>query len=78
MNLMQNISGEVAKQRSHFDSVVADSELRATPFDRSQFEKDVTSLKEKLKSCDQVKHASSFSVPVVMAGRMHATTTYTP
>ena len=51
---MQNISGDVAKQKSHFDSVVLDSELRATPFDRSQFEKDVASLKEKLKSCDQV------------------------
>ena len=50
----QDLSDEVAAKRSRFDSVLSSCELLETPFDQSQFEKDVGALKEQLKNCDQV------------------------
>ena len=50
----QDLSNEVAAERSRFDSVLSSCELLETPFDQSQFEKDVGALKEQLKNCDQV------------------------
>ena len=52
--LTQALHGEVEQQRSKFDDLLQSCDLYDTPFDHTQFESDVTALREQLAACDKV------------------------
>lgn len=41
------------QQRSEFDNLLQSCDLYDTPFEQTQFESDVTAMKEQLTSCDK-------------------------
>lgn len=51
---MQDFLGEVEKERADFEKVLTSCGLLETPFDQSQFERDVSSLKDKMNQCEKV------------------------
>ena len=42
------------QERSKFDDLLQSCDLFDTPFDHTQFESDVTALREQLSACDKV------------------------
>ena len=52
---MQEFSGEVDKEREVFEKLLTSCDLLATPFDQSQFESDVSALKDKMNQCEKVQ-----------------------
>ena len=54
---LQELEEAVNQRRSKLEDLLATCDLLETPFDQSQFEKNVDELQEKLAQCDQVgKH----------------------
>lgn len=50
----QSLHNEVEQWRSKFDDLLQSCDLYDTPFEQTQFENDVTALKEHLAACDKV------------------------
>ena len=53
------------KQRSEFEGLLQSCDLYDTPFDQTQFEGDVTSLKEQLAGCDKVNYMYMYMLGVL-------------
>ena len=51
----QTLHAEVEKQRSEFDQLLQSCDLYDTPFEQTQFESDVTAMREQLAACDKVQ-----------------------
>lgn len=51
---LQELEEAVNQRRSKLDALLASCDLLETPFDQSQFEKNVSELQEKMAQCDQV------------------------
>ena len=51
----QALHDEVEKQRSEFDRLLQSCDLSDTPFDQTQFDSDVTALRDMLAACDNVR-----------------------
>ena len=50
----QSLHNEVEQWRSKFDDLLQSCDLYDTPFEQTQFENDVTALKDHLAACDKV------------------------
>lgn len=48
------LEGAVNERQSKLEELLASCDLLETPFDQSQFEKNVSELQEKMAQCDQV------------------------
>ena len=51
---LQELEEAVNQRQSKLDALLASCDLLETPFDQSQFEKNVNELQEKMAQCDQV------------------------
>ena len=51
---LQDLEGAVNERRSKLEELLASCDLLETPFDQSQFEKNVSELQEIMAQCDQV------------------------
>lgn len=51
---LQELEEAVNQRRSKLEALLASCELLETPFDQSQFEKNVSELQERMAQCDQV------------------------
>ena len=51
---LQELEETVNQRRSKLEALLASCDLLETPFDQSQFEKNVSELQEKMTQCDQV------------------------
>ncbi len=51
------------QERAVFDELLTSCGLLQTPFDQSQFESDVSALKERMKLCDKVHWLGMKSLP---------------
>lgn len=51
---LQELEEAVNQRRSKLEALLASCDLLETPFDQSQFEKNVSELQEKMAQCDQV------------------------
>ena len=56
------------QQRSEFDQLLQSCDLYDTPFDQTQFESDVTAMREQLATCDKVLCESKCSVIITLKG----------
>ncbi len=55
----QGFSKEVEKEKSDFETTLSSCGLLETPFDQSQFESEVSALKDKMNQCDKVSQCLS-------------------
>ena len=51
---LQELEEAVNERRSKLEALLASCDLLETPFDQTQFEKNVSELQEKMAECDQV------------------------
>lgn len=63
VHLCQEFGGDIEKERAKLEQLLASCGLLETPFDQSQFESDVSALKDKMKQCEKVHTMSCTSSP---------------
>lgn len=72
--LCQEFGGDIDKEMAKFEQLLASCGLLETPFDQSQFESDVSAMKDKMKQCEKVRFMSAppVTVPLALTSRLYS------
>ena len=62
---LQELEEAVNERRSKLEALLASCDLLETPFDQTQFEKNVSELQEKMAQCDQVTYREELTGHII-------------